>query len=242
MSDNDRTTTAQERLERGRSLREKVPRSSRATWMPSPSRSDPISLLQEQDKGRLKHFLPIKYGRMLKSPFTFMRGAAILMTTDLATTSVTGQQVQLCGDADLLNFGIFAIPEHKLVFDSNDFDETYPGPWDLKRLATSAVVVGRKKGFSDEVNRKLSVTVSNYYRSTLASFAWASFLYVWYYEVEVDKFIKAFKKILQELQKKCQKSCQEGEQKYSGEHHGRAHRVGPRTAMNPKRSSSFGTF
>jgi Uncharacterized protein conserved in bacteria len=85
--------------------------------MPSQSRSDPISLLQEQDKGRLKHFLPIKYGRMLKSPFTFMRGAAILMTTDLATTSVTGQQVQLCGDADLLNFGIFATPERKLVFD-----------------------------------------------------------------------------------------------------------------------------
>jgi len=105
-----------------------VPRSSHGIWAPSPSRPDPISLLQEQDRTRLKHLLPIKYGRMLNSPFAFMRGAAAVMVADLATTPVTGLQVQLCGDAHLLNFGIFATPERKLVFDINDFDETYPGP------------------------------------------------------------------------------------------------------------------
>ena len=132
-----------------------VSRSSHGKWTPTPSRSDPISLLQEHDKSRLKHILPIKYGRMLESPFAFMRGAAVVMAADLVTTPVIGLQTQLCGDAHLLNFGIFATPERKLVFDINDFDETYPGPWewDLKRLATSAVLMGREKGFGNEVNK-----------------------------------------------------------------------------------------
>lgn len=141
MLDNEKMPTSQELQERGRALRGQVPRSSHGTWTPALSRPDPIGLLQEQDKSRLQHLLPIKYCRMLKSQFSFMRGMAAMMAADLATTPVTGLQVQLCGDAHLFNFGVYATPERKKVFDINDFDETYPGPWewDLKRLATSAV-------------------------------------------------------------------------------------------------------
>ena len=128
MLDNERMSTIQECQDRGRALREQVPRSSHGIWKPVSSRPDPISLLQEHDKNHLKKFLPIKYGRMLESPFAFMRGAAVVMSADLATTPVTGLQTQLCGDAHLVNFGVFATPERKLIFDINDFDETYPGP------------------------------------------------------------------------------------------------------------------
>lgn len=207
MSENERMTTTRELQDRGRALREKVPRSSHGVWVPDPSRPDPISLLQEQDRTRLKQLLPIKYGRMLNSPFAFMRGSAAVMASDLATTPVTGLQVQLCGDAHLLNFGIFATLERKLVFDINDFDETYPGPWewDLKRLAASAVVAGREKGFGDEVNRKLAIVVSKYYRRAMVRFAQSAFLDVWYYNVEVDKVLEVFEKSSRKAGKSAQK-------------------------------------
>lgn len=176
MLDNERMTPIQELQESGRALREQVPRSSHGTWTPAPSRPDPVGLLQEQDKNRLKHLLPFKYCRMLKSRFSFMRGMAAMMTADLATTPVTGLQVQLCGDAHLFNFGVYATPERKLVFDINDFDETYSGPWewDLKRLAASTVLAGRAKKFDDEVNRELAMVVSRSYRRAMASLAEAS--------------------------------------------------------------------
>jgi hypothetical protein len=128
MSDNDTITTRSERREKGKALRQQAPRSSHGTWVPSPDRPDPIGLLQAQDEGRLEHLLPIKYGRMVESPFAFLRGSAAVMAADLASTPVTGLQAQLCGDAHLSNFGVFATPERKLVFDINDFDETYLGP------------------------------------------------------------------------------------------------------------------
>ncbi len=186
--------TTRELQERGRALREQVPRNSHGTWVPDPSRPDPIGLLQEQDKTRIEQLLPIKYGRMLESPFAFMRGSAAVMASDLVTTPVTGIQVQLCGDAHLLNFGIFATPERKLVFDINDFDETYPGPWewDLKRLAASAVLAGRENGFRDEVNRKLAMIVGEYYRRAIERLSQTAFLDVWYYQVEVDKVLEVF--------------------------------------------------
>jgi len=194
MSEYDRMSTRPERRERGKSLRKEVPRSSHGIWVPSPERSDPVSLLQEQDKGRLEHLLPIKYGRMLESPFTFLRGSAAVMAADLASTPVTGLQVELCGDAHLLNFGVFATPERNLVFDVNDFDEAYPGPWewDLKRLAASAVVAGRDDGFSDRVNRKLAETVTASYQDAMLRLARASALDVWYFHVEVDRVLEAF--------------------------------------------------
>ena len=133
----------------GKDLRKLVPRSLHGDWAPAAGRPDPLSLLQKQDEGRLQDLLPIKYGRMLASPFAFLRGSAVVMASDLSSTPVTGLDVALCGDAHLSNFGIFATPERDVAFDVNDFDETYPGPWewDLKRLAASAVVAGRGNGF-----------------------------------------------------------------------------------------------
>lgn len=196
MSFNERMSTRSERRERGKALRKEVPRSSHGTWEPAPDRPDPVSLLQEQDRNRLEHLLPIKYGRMLESPFSFLRGSAAVMAADLASTPVTGLQVQLCGDAHLLNFGVFATPERKLVFDVNDFDEAYPGPWewDLKRLAASAVVAGRDNGFSDKVNRKLAESVTVSYQNAMLRLARASALDVWYFHVEVDRVLEAFER------------------------------------------------
>jgi len=207
MLDKEKMSTIQERQEIGRALKEQVPRSSHGIWKPAPSRPDPISLLQEHDKNHLKNLLPIKYGRMLESPFAFMRGAAVVMTADLATTPVIGLQTQLCGDAHLVNFGVFATPERKLVFDINDFDETYPGPWewDLKRLATSAVLTGREKGFGNEVNRKLAMVVNRCYQEAIVNFSLAPFLDVWYYDVAVDEVLEAFKRSSRKDKKSAQK-------------------------------------
>jgi len=207
MLDNEKMPTSQELQERGRALRGQVPRSSHGTWTPALSRPDPVNLLQEQDKNRLSHFLPIKYGCMLKSPFAFMRGAAAVMAADLATTPVTGLQAQLCGDAHLLNFSFFATPERKLIFDINDFDETYPGPWewDLKRLAASAVVAGREKRFGDEVNRKLAMVIVRYYCRAMARFARTPFLDVWYYLMEMKEVLKAFERSSEQDKKSVQK-------------------------------------
>jgi hypothetical protein len=194
VSVNKKAPTIKEVQDRGRALRELVPRDIHGRWAPDSSRPDPVKLLEKEDSNRLKYLLPIKYGRMLESPFAFMRGSAIVMASDLATTPVSGVQVQLCGDAHLLNFGVFATPERKLIFDMNDFDETYPGPWewDLKRLATSAVLAGREKGFGDEVNRKLAMAVGRYYQRAMLRFAQSAFLDLWYYQVEVDKVLEVF--------------------------------------------------
>ena len=153
---------AAERRTTGKRLRKQVPRSSHGDWVAASDRPDPIGLLQQQDEGRLQHLLPIKYGRMMASPFAFLRGSAAVMAADLAASPVTGLEVVLCGDAHLSNFGLFATPERESAFDINDFDEAYPGPWelDLKRLAASAVVAGRDNGFSDKTcaeNRQWSL-------------------------------------------------------------------------------------
>ena len=140
--------TRSERLEDGKSRRHNLPRELHASWEPAADRRDPIALLAASNRDRLPELIPIRYGRMLRSPFTFLRGAAALMAHDLATTPSSGIQVQACGDCHLLNFGLFATPERNLVFDINDFDETHPAPWewDLKRLAASFVVAGRDRG------------------------------------------------------------------------------------------------
>ena len=138
-----------ERLEAGRLLRQQVSRSAHATWSPPDSRPDPIALLRAEDQGRLPELIPVRYERMLASPFTFYRASAVVMASDLATTPVSGLTVQASGDAHLSNFGGFATPERTLVFDLNDFDETLPGPWewDIKRLVASVVLAGRENGF-----------------------------------------------------------------------------------------------
>ena len=172
MSENEQpreTAPRSQRREYGKTLRKQVPHNSHGSWVPDPARPDPISLLQEQDASRLQDLVPIKYGRMVASPFAFLRGSAAIMSADLATIPSTGLEVQLCGDAHLSNFGVFATPERKLVFDMNDFDETHPGPWewDLKRLVASAVVAGRENGFSEIANRKLAVAITERYAEAM---------------------------------------------------------------------------
>src|SRR5947209_13988855 len=150
----------------GRQLRNKVPRSSHAGWTPAADRPDPLSLLEEQNRSRLAHLVPLRYLRMVASPFTFLRGSAIVMAQDLAATPVTGIQVQVCGDAHLNNFGIYATPERNQVFDVNDFDETLPGPWewDIKRFAASIVAAGRTNNFPAAINRQAVLSGVQSYR------------------------------------------------------------------------------
>jgi hypothetical protein len=138
-----------ERVARGKAARKEVPRAGHALFEPPSTRADPVELLQRQAKTRVPELVPIRYGRMLVSPFTFYRGAAMIMAHDLAATPRSGLTVQCCGDAHLSNFGVFASPERRLMFDVNDFDETLPGPWewDVKRLAVSMLIAARDNGF-----------------------------------------------------------------------------------------------
>jgi uncharacterized protein (DUF2252 family) len=189
----DITNTRLGRKEMGRSKRRQAPRTSHGDWAPAADRPDPIGLLQEQDKSRLQHLVPIKYGRMMQSPFAFLRGSAVVMASDLANTPVTGIEAALCGDAHISNFGFFASPERQLVFDINDFDETYPGPWewDLKRLAASTVVAGRENGFSDKECRRLAETVVGTYRGAMEQLSQTSTLEMWYYYVDAEAVFDA---------------------------------------------------
>src|SRR6266513_6385598 len=158
--------TVADRRAAGRSLRKEVPRYSHEEWSPAPDRPDPISLLEEQNLFRQAQLLPIRYSRMAASPFGFLRGAAVVMAQDLAATPVTGLQVQVCGDAHLSNFGVYATPERNQVFDVNDFDETLPGPWewDIKRLAASVILGGRTNGFPASTNRQAVLNCVQSYR------------------------------------------------------------------------------
>src|SRR3989442_335740 len=188
--------TPADRRAMGRSLREKVPRSSHAKWSPAADRPDPISLLEEQDRSRLAQFVPLRYGRMIASPFGFLRGSAIVMAGDLAATPVTGLQVQMCGDAHLGNFGVYATPERNEVFDVNDFDETLPGPWewDVKRLAASIVVAGRTKGFTRAMNRQAVVGCVRSYREHIWKYGEMRHIDVWYARIDpesVRRFVRS---------------------------------------------------
>jgi len=207
-STGNKPLSPKERQVIGKDLRKHVARSSHGEWTPAADRPDPIALLQEQDKGRLEHLLPIKYGRMLESPFAFLRGSAVVMASDLAHTPVSGLDVILCGDAHLSNFGIFATPERNLVFDINDFDEVYPGPWewDLKRLAASAVVAGRANGFSDKTCRKLARITAQTYRVAMQRFAQAAILDIWYFHVDVNSVLAVFDKYATSSKKNIKKT------------------------------------
>jgi uncharacterized protein (DUF2252 family) len=178
------------RAEAGRALRKGVPRSSHAAWVPAAGRS-PLDLLAESDRRRLPELVPLRHARMLASPFAFLRGAPSVMAQDLATTPVTGITVQACGDAHLLNFGLFATPERNLVFGLNDFDETLPGPWewDVKRLATSLVVAARTAGFDQAVGHGAAQAAVRVYREQLARYAGMRLLEVWYSRVDASEII-----------------------------------------------------
>jgi uncharacterized protein (DUF2252 family) len=170
-----------ERAARGKAARAEVPRSSHAAWQPVPRR-DPVHILEEQATSRVPELVPVRYARMLISPFTFFRGSAAVMAADLAQTPQSGIRVQLCGDAHLSNFGGFASPDRELVFDLNDFDETLPGPWewDVKRLAASFEIAGRELDFKDAARRAAVLASVRSYREAMRSFASKRTLDVWY--------------------------------------------------------------
>ena len=178
----------------GKAARARVPLESHREFHPAASR-DPVGLLLEQAKTRIPELVPVRHGRMLVSPFTFYRGAALPMAADLATTPTSGFRVQLCGDAHLSNFGAFGSPERRLVFDVNDFDETLPGPfeWDVKRLVASLVVAGRDNGFTDADTRRAALAAGARYRTAMREFAGWATMAVWYSRLDVEDAIAQFK-------------------------------------------------
>ncbi|MGC1379754.1 MAG: DUF2252 domain-containing protein [Candidatus Baltobacteraceae bacterium] len=175
----------------GKALRERVPLDAHAQWQPQAGR-DPLAILHASDADRLAELLPIRYGRMLPSPFAFFRGAAAVMAADLAATPQTGLVVQACGDCDIKNFGGFATPERNLVFDINDFDETLPAPWewDVKRLAASFVLAARANGLSDAVGQDAATAAARNYRKGIRSLAKLDPLQVWYARFGLDELVK----------------------------------------------------
>ena len=178
----------------GRAARAAVPRSSHSVFDPPADRADPVALLEEQGRSRVPELIPIRYGRMLASPFSYYRGAALPMAADLATTPVSGLTVQACGDAHLSNFGMYASPERKLLFDVNDFDETLPGPWewDVKRLGASLEVAARDNGFGRKDRRRIVLAAVGRYRTSMRILAGMSNLDIWYSEIDVGRFQQAF--------------------------------------------------
>jgi uncharacterized protein (DUF2252 family) len=183
--------TAAERAERGRAARSAVPRSSHGPYEPARGRPDPIGILEAQAATRVPELVPIRYGRMLSSPFAFYRGAAAIMASDLAPTPRSGVDVQCCGDAHLSNFGLFGSPERRLIFDVNDFDETLPGPWewDLKRLVASIAVAGRERGSSQRDRERGMLETAGSYRALMARFAATRNIDVWYARVDVEALV-----------------------------------------------------
>ena len=181
--------SAGERAAKGRAARAVAPRSGHGDWEPASDRPDPVELLEEQAATRVRELVPVRYGRMLVSPFTFFRGAAYPMAADLAGAPRTGLDVQLCGDAHLSNFGGFAAPDRRLVFSINDFDETLPGPfeWDVKRLVASFAVAGRDRGFDAKRRRAINRTVTRSYREAIRGFAAMSNLDLWYSRIDVEE-------------------------------------------------------
>ena len=181
--------TPAEREARGLAARAAVPRESHAVFEPGPDRPDPIMLLEEQATARVPDLVPVRYGRMMVSPFSYYRGAALPMASDLAATPVSGLAVQACGDAHLSNFGIFGSAERRLVFDVNDFDETLPGPWewDVKRLAASIEVAARGNGFDGKQRRKIVAATAASYRRAMRGFAGMTNLDVWYARADMEQ-------------------------------------------------------
>jgi uncharacterized protein (DUF2252 family) len=180
---------------KGRALREKCPRRSQAEWKAPRGRPDPIRLLEVSNEGRIPELIPVRMGRMASSPFTFFRGAALNMAADLATTPTTGLRVQACGDCHVLNFGDYATPERRVIFEINDMDETLPAPWewDVKRLAASMVLAGRNNGFSDDASRNAVLACVRSYREHMAEFAAMPVLQVWYSSIEVEAVLSSIK-------------------------------------------------
>ena len=193
-----------ERAARGKAARAEVPRDSHAVFDRPPGRPDPISLLEEQAQARVPELVPVRWGRMMVSPFTYYRGAALPMASDLAVTPASGLAVQACGDAHLSNFGLFGSAERRLMFDVNDFDETLPGPWewDVKRLAASLEVAARDNGFPGKQRREIVMAAVSRYRQAMREFASMTNLDVWYAHADITELRAQFDTQLRERQRK----------------------------------------
>jgi len=183
----------EERAAKGIGRREQTPVASHTGWVPAPDRPDPVALLEEQNRTREQDLVPVRHGRMLASPFTFYRGAAKIMATDLKDTPRAGLVSQLCGDAHLSNFGVFASPERTLLFDLNDFDETLPGPfeYDVKRMAASFTIAARNNGYTKEETHDVTLRALRAYREAMAEFAQMRTLDVWYARLSEQELMSA---------------------------------------------------
>jgi uncharacterized protein (DUF2252 family) len=196
--------TPAERAARGKAARADIPRRLHGEWEPAPERPNPVALLEEQAAARVPELVPVRYGRMLVSPFTFFRGAAYLMASDLSDGPRSGLHAQLCGDAHLSNFGAYAAPDRRLVFSVNDFDETLPGPfeWDVKRLVASFAVAGRDRGFDAKVRAKINVAASAAYREAMQQYAGMRNFDIWYERVDIESLLPQFNAMASAEQKK----------------------------------------
>jgi uncharacterized protein (DUF2252 family) len=209
--------TPSERQASGKSARRRAPRSVQARWEPVPDRPDAVEILTQQDRTRVPELIAIRHGRMLASPFAFYRGAAAIMAKDLAATPRSGLDVQLCGDAHLSNFGIFAAPDRSLIFDINDFDETFPGPfeWDVKRLAASFAVAGRELGFKKAERREgISAAVRNY-REEMRRLAGERSIDVWYERLGIEAIERYRDQVGERDQRKFDKGIAKAQSKDS---------------------------
>jgi uncharacterized protein (DUF2252 family) len=186
--------TRADRLVEAKARRKVVPRGDHAAWEPGPDRFDPVELTTESNAERIPDLVPLRHRRMLESPFAFLRGSALLMAHDLATMPNSGINVQLCGDAHIMNFGVFASPERTLLFDLNDFDETWPGPfeWDVKRLATSAILAARENGMDDASARAVAVSAVGAYRTWMQRYSEMTHLDVWYASIDAQTVLDLF--------------------------------------------------
>lgn len=184
----------EESTDLGHSARTKLPRSAHGLWKPAADRRDPVAILVEQATSRVPELGPIRYSRMLASPFSFYRGAAAIMAHDLAHTPTTGLTVQICGDAHIANFGGFAAPDRRLVFDLNDFDETLPGPWewDVKRLAASIEIAARDRAFKGALRRSMCIDAVRTYREAMRDFARQRYLDIWYARLDATDLVRRF--------------------------------------------------
>ncbi len=209
---------APESTNSGKEARKRASRSSQATWEPGPGRVSPLKVLAEQDKSRVPELVPVRYGRMLASAFTFYRGAAAIMAADLASTPDSGLRVQLCGDAHLSNFGVFQAPDRRLVFDINDFDETLPGPfeWDVKRLAASVAIGGRDRAFKAPERRAAVLKSVSEYRTAMASFATMNDIDVWYSRLDIADIASRWQeKVTKEDRRRLEKNVDKARNKDS---------------------------
>jgi uncharacterized protein (DUF2252 family) len=209
--------TSAERRANGKALRTTTPRTAHAWWQPSADRIDPIDLLVESNRTRVPDLVPLRYARMAVSPFTFLRGSALAMAYDLAHTPRSGEIVRLCGDAHINNIGVFASPERRMTFDLNDFDETYPGPfeWDVKRMAASIAVAAREKGFTPQQVDAAVRGCIGAYRDWMSRYADMTHLEVWYARLEV-------RDIMERLDSETRKDTEAGLQKSQGKNNMKA--------------------